>query len=176
MNISSALKHLPASTSQEQLHAAIDEACANDEVDGVLVQLPLPPHLNEFDVMERLDPRKDVDGFHPLNMGRMLARNAPPRFVPATALGCMQLLKMYNISVTVRCMQVLCHGPVGIVWIMSWGSCRAQVSRSHLPLAGIKPKMGTSVHDLLCIHCRRFFHVMWMILSAAAEEACGGRR
>lgn len=103
MNISSTLKHLPASASQEDLHAAIDEACADSAVDGVLVQLPLPPHLNEYDVMERLDPQKDVDGFHPLNMGRMLARNAPPRFVPATALGCMQLLNMYNISVTVRC-------------------------------------------------------------------------
>lgn len=102
MRIASTLKHLPESITQEELHSAIDEACADDAIDGVLIQLPLPPHLNEYDVMERLNPRKDVDGFHPVNMGRMLARNAPPRFVPATALGCMQLLQRYNISVTVR--------------------------------------------------------------------------
>lgn len=102
MHVTSTVVRLPSSVDQKELHAAIDAACANPEIDGVLVQLPLPPHLNEYDVMERVDPRKDVDGFHPLNMGRMLARNAPPRFVPATALGCMQLLKRYNISVTVR--------------------------------------------------------------------------
>lgn len=99
MQVSSQVVRLPASVGQEELFAAIDAACASSEVDGVLVQLPLPPHLNEYDVMERVDPRKDVDGFHPLNMGRMLARNAPPRFVPATALGCMQLLKRHGICV-----------------------------------------------------------------------------
>eukprot|EP00892_Ulva_mutabilis_P008712 jgi/Ulvmu1/6212/UM028_0068.1 len=99
MRIASTLKHLSETVTQDELHAAIDDACADDAVDGVLIQLPLPPHLNEYDVMERLNPRKDVDGFHPINMGRMLARNAPPRFVPATALGCMQLLKRYEISV-----------------------------------------------------------------------------
>lgn len=102
MQVSSQVVRLPASVGQEELFAAIDAACASSEVDGVLVQLPLPSHLNEYDVMERVDPRKDVDGFHPLNMGRMLARNAPPRFVPATALGCMQLLKRYGICVQVR--------------------------------------------------------------------------
>lgn len=108
MQIFSMLKQLPACATQAELHAAIDDACSDDLIDGVLVQLPLPPHLNEYDVMERLNPRKDVDGFHPLNMGRMLARNAPPRFVPATALGCMQLLKAYNISVNVRCLCIEC--------------------------------------------------------------------
>ena len=101
MNVSSKVVRLESTVEQEELNAAIDSACADPEVDGVLVQLPLPPHLNEYDVMERVDPRKDVDGFHPLNMGRMLARNAPPRFVPATALGCMQLLNRYGVSVTV---------------------------------------------------------------------------
>jgi methylenetetrahydrofolate dehydrogenase (NADP+) / methenyltetrahydrofolate cyclohydrolase len=102
MNVASKVVRLPSSVGQDELHAAIDAACVDPEVDGVLVQLPLPPHLNEYDVMERVNPKKDVDGFHPLNMGRMLARNVPPRFVPATALGCMQLLQRYNISVTVR--------------------------------------------------------------------------
>jgi 5,10-methylene-tetrahydrofolate dehydrogenase/methenyl tetrahydrofolate cyclohydrolase len=93
---------LPATCTQAALHAAVDRACASLAVDGVLVQLPLPPHLDEFAVMERLSPRKDVDGFHPLNMGRMRARGAPPRFVPATALGCMELLERYRLDVRVR--------------------------------------------------------------------------
>lgn len=116
MHVSSKVVRLPSSVDQEELHAAIDAACEDPEIDGVLVQLPLPPHLNEYDVMERVDPRKDVDGFHPLNMGRMLARNAPPRFVPATALGCMQLLKRYAISVTVcfHCLSILLF----LVWRM----------------------------------------------------------
>jgi hypothetical protein len=101
MGMSSRVVRLPATATQADLHKAIDDACHDGSIDGVLVQLPLPPHLDEFAIMERIDPRKDVDGFHPLNMGRMIARGAAPRFVPATALGCIQLLKRYNIDVKV---------------------------------------------------------------------------
>ncbi len=61
--------HLPESVSQSQLEAAVSHACSDVRVDGVLIQLPLPRHLSEEAVMEVLDPKKDVDGFHPLNMG-----------------------------------------------------------------------------------------------------------
>lgn len=60
---------LPDSVSQADLQACVSEVSADRAIDGVLVQLPLPPHLDEEAVMEALDPRKDVDGFHPLNMG-----------------------------------------------------------------------------------------------------------
>ena len=88
--------------SQAELLAAVEASCGDDSVDGVLVQLPLPEHLDEETVMESLDPRKDVDGFHPLNIGRMLARGIPPRFVPATPLGCMELLERCNVTIAVR--------------------------------------------------------------------------
>ena len=101
MSISSSVVRLPVDATQDDINSAIDRVCADASVDGVLVQLPLPPHLDEFAVMERLDPKKDVDGFHPLNMGRMLARGMPPRFVPATALGCMQLLRRYGVDIKV---------------------------------------------------------------------------
>ncbi len=61
--------HLPDSVSQAQLEAAVQRLCSDPHVDGVLIQLPLPNHLCEEEVMEHIDPRKDVDGFHPLNMG-----------------------------------------------------------------------------------------------------------
>ena len=102
MGVKSHVQRLSEDCTQDDLHAAIDASNASRHIDAILVQLPLPPHLNEFLVMERLDPKKDVDGFHPLNMGRMLARGVPPRFVPATALGCMELLERYQLDVTVR--------------------------------------------------------------------------
>lgn len=100
MDIKCEVMRLPASVSQDKLQAAVEGACSNAHVDGVLVQLPLPPHLDEEHIIERIDARKDVDGFHPLNMGRVLARDIPPRFVPATALGCTELLERFSIPVT----------------------------------------------------------------------------
>ncbi|GLC33836.1 hypothetical protein PLESTB_000510100 [Pleodorina starrii] len=91
--------HLPDSVSQAQLEAAVSHACADCRVDGVLIQLPLPRHLSEEAVMEVLDPRKDVDGFHPINMGRMLMRGRGVRLVPATPLGCIELLRRSGVEV-----------------------------------------------------------------------------
>ena len=101
MRIQSIKVQLSESCTQEELNAAVEAACADTSIDGVLVQLPLPAHLDEVAVMERLNPQKDVDGFHPLNMGRMLARGVPPRFVPATALGVTELLARNSIDVKV---------------------------------------------------------------------------
>lgn len=63
------IHHLPDTVSQVELERAVSAVCEDPSVDGVLVQLPLPRHLDEEKVMEHLDPKKDVDGFHPLNMG-----------------------------------------------------------------------------------------------------------
>ena len=63
------VRQLSASVTQRQLEAAVGALCADPRIDGVLVQLPLPPHIDEEAVIERFDPAKDVDGFHPLNMG-----------------------------------------------------------------------------------------------------------
>eukprot|EP00878_Enallax_costatus_P015476 GHUV01016211.1.p1 GENE.GHUV01016211.1~~GHUV01016211.1.p1 ORF type:complete len:429 (+),score=117.17 GHUV01016211.1:214-1500(+) len=99
--------HLPDSISQQQLQEAVGQVAADPAVDGVLVQLPLPRHLDEERVMEFLDPRKDVDGFHPLNMGRMLMRGRARRFVPATPLGVVELLARSGVSVSGKTAVVL---------------------------------------------------------------------
>ncbi|HEY7902856.1 MAG TPA: bifunctional methylenetetrahydrofolate dehydrogenase/methenyltetrahydrofolate cyclohydrolase FolD [Casimicrobiaceae bacterium] len=81
---------LPATTSERELLDLIDALNADRQVSGVLVQLPLPAHIDAERVTERLDPRKDVDGFHPYNIGRLVLKR--PALRPCTPWGCMQLL------------------------------------------------------------------------------------
>ena len=82
---------LPADTSQADLIALVDQLNADPAVDGILVQLPLPDHIDERVVTTRIDPDKDVDGFHPVNAGRLAT--GLYGFVPCTPLGCLMLLK-----------------------------------------------------------------------------------
>jgi methylenetetrahydrofolate dehydrogenase (NADP+)/methenyltetrahydrofolate cyclohydrolase len=82
---------LPASTSQDELLALIDKLNEDPEIDGILVQLPLPKHIDSETVIERIRPDKDVDGFHPYNIGRLALRM--PTLRPCTPRGVMTLLK-----------------------------------------------------------------------------------
>ena len=84
---------LPESTTQGELMALVDELNANPEVDGILVQLPLPAHLSSQPVLERILPHKDVDGFHPYNVGRLAVKM--PLMRPCTPKGVMTLLEAY---------------------------------------------------------------------------------
>jgi len=86
---------LPADTSEEELLATIAEVNADDEVDGLLVQLPLPAHIDENRVIEAIAPEKDVDGIHPVNAGRLYLGR--PTLVPGTPLGIMRMLDEYEI-------------------------------------------------------------------------------
>ena len=83
-------RRLPASVSQEELLGAVSELNRDDRFHGILVQLPLPDHIDEDAVVWSVDPAKDVDGLHPFNMGLLLA--GKPRFVPATPLGVQRML------------------------------------------------------------------------------------
>jgi len=82
--------NLPESTSEADLLALIDRLNQNDKIHGILVQLPLPQHLDEARILQSVDPDKDADGFHPLNQGRLLAGLPGPR--PCTPLGLIRLL------------------------------------------------------------------------------------
>jgi len=86
---------LPADLSEEELLATIAELNSDDAVDGLLVQLPLPDHLDENRVIEAISPAKDVDGIHPLNAGRLYLGR--PTLVPGTPLGIMRMLDEYEI-------------------------------------------------------------------------------
>ena len=89
---------LPESTTQEELNLLIDQLNEDSLVHGILVQLPLPRHLDEEQVVLRIKPQKDVDAFHPYNVGRITIGN--PRFLPCTPAGVMELLHRYDINVS----------------------------------------------------------------------------
>lgn len=82
---------VPAATSESALLAIVDELNRREDVDGILVQLPLPPHIDSGRIIEAIDPAKDVDGFHPINVGRLAS--GQPALVPCTPLGCIILAK-----------------------------------------------------------------------------------
>lgn len=87
---------LPADTTQEELLACIKTLNRDDGVDGILVQLPLPGHLDGAQVLRAIDPKKDVDAFHPENVGRLLL--GQPRYLPCTPAGILALLRAYAID------------------------------------------------------------------------------
>ena len=88
--------HLPAETSEADLLALVAELNVDDSVDGILVQLPLPSHVDERRVLRSVAPVKDVDGFHPASAGQLYLDE--PTFVPATPLGIMALLEEYGVA------------------------------------------------------------------------------
>jgi methylenetetrahydrofolate dehydrogenase (NADP+)/methenyltetrahydrofolate cyclohydrolase len=93
----SVVRHLPKDTPQEDALAEIDALNADEAIDGILVQLPLPEHLDTEAVQSRIELEKDVDGFHPANLGRLFAGTGP-LFVPCTPLGCMHMIDSTGVD------------------------------------------------------------------------------
>jgi methylenetetrahydrofolate dehydrogenase (NADP+) / methenyltetrahydrofolate cyclohydrolase len=91
LGLHSVKKELPADTTQEELLTLVGELNADPAVHGILVQSPPPPQIDEAAIVRAIDPRKDVDGFHPVNVAK-LAMEDPTGFVPCTPLGCIRLL------------------------------------------------------------------------------------
>ncbi|MDQ3179055.1 MAG: bifunctional 5,10-methylenetetrahydrofolate dehydrogenase/5,10-methenyltetrahydrofolate cyclohydrolase [Acidobacteriota bacterium] len=91
-------RHLPAETTQTELSNLVNELNNRDDVDGILVQLPLPKQINEKEILEAINPAKDVDGFHPINVGRLASgQNA---LTPCTPAGVIEILKYYDIEIS----------------------------------------------------------------------------
>jgi methylenetetrahydrofolate dehydrogenase (NADP+)/methenyltetrahydrofolate cyclohydrolase len=96
LGFKSTLVRYEDNVSEEELLACVDRLNKDDDVDGFIVQLPLPKHISEDKIIEAIDYRKDVDGFHPVNVGRMAL--GLPCFLSATPSGILELLKRYNIE------------------------------------------------------------------------------
>ncbi len=90
-------RHMPAETTEEELLAVVNELNDNDDVDGILIQLPLPSHIDESRILEAIDPKKDVDGFHPINVGRL--SQGRRTLAPCTPTGVIQILKRSGIEI-----------------------------------------------------------------------------
>ncbi len=111
IGIDSYAHDLPADTTQDSLLKLIDELNADSKVDGILVQLPLPAHLDATQILERINPEKDVDGFHPYNVGRLAQRI--PTLRPCTPAGVMTLLQ--TTGQTIKGMHAVIVGSSNIV-------------------------------------------------------------
>ena len=89
---------LPADASQQEVEGLVRDLNANPAVNGILVQLPLPKHLNEEAILGAISLEKDVDGFHPVNIGRLVMKGRQPLFIPCTPKGCMELLRRTGVK------------------------------------------------------------------------------
>ena len=105
VGFTSTLIHLDENISEKELLQEIEKLNSNNEIDGYIVQLPLPKHIDEQKVLMAVDPNKDVDGFHPTNVGKMTLEL--PTFLPATPFGILELLERYNIETSGKNVVVL---------------------------------------------------------------------
>lgn len=90
--------NLPATSTQEEVEELVRELNADPRVNGILVQLPLPSHLDEEAVLRSINIEKDVDGFHPINIGRLAQKGRDPLFVPCTPYGCIYMLEKLGVK------------------------------------------------------------------------------
>ncbi len=133
--ILSTLLELPESTSQETLLAHIHELNQNPHIDGILIQLPLPLHIHDPIVMSAIDPNKDVDGFHPLNVGKMLL-GEETGLLPCTPNGIKTLLQRHHIPISGKRVVIVGRSnivgkPLAAILMQKKTNCNATVTIAH---------------------------------------------
>jgi 5,10-methylene-tetrahydrofolate dehydrogenase/methenyl tetrahydrofolate cyclohydrolase len=99
LGMGSISEHLPADATQEQVDALVKKLNADPKVSGILVQLPMPAHIDEERVLSLISIEKDVDGFSPINIGRLAQKGRKPLFVPCTPYGCIYLLEQAGVKI-----------------------------------------------------------------------------
>jgi methylenetetrahydrofolate dehydrogenase (NADP+)/methenyltetrahydrofolate cyclohydrolase len=99
LGMGSISEHLPANATQEEVETLVKRLNADKTVNGILVQLPMPSHINEERVLSLINIEKDVDGFSPLNIGRLAQKGREPLFVPCTPYGCIYLLEKAGVKI-----------------------------------------------------------------------------
>jgi methylenetetrahydrofolate dehydrogenase (NADP+)/methenyltetrahydrofolate cyclohydrolase len=139
---------MPATISQDNILKTIDMMNQNPNIDGILVQLPLPSHIDTTVILEAIDPKKDVDGFHPFNVGRV--RAGLDGFIPATPYGIMELLKEYDIDVKGKDVCVVgASNIVGKPLATLMLNANATVDICHIFTKDLKAH--TSKADIVCV-------------------------
>lgn len=133
VGIRSLFYHLPQDVSEEKLLGLIYELNMDEEVDGILVQLPLPKHIDQTKVILSISPEKDVDGFHPENMGKLVAQ-IEDGFIPCTPLGIDIMLKHYGIDVKGKDVTIVGAGfivgrPLSL--LMLWRNATVSICHIH---------------------------------------------
>lgn len=148
VGVKSIRKDLPADISQEELYAVIDELNADPTCTGYIVQLPLPRHLNENAVLERIDPAKDADGLHPVNLGKLVLNEPAP--LPCTPNGAIHLLKRFGVETAGKKVVVIGRGvtvgrPIGLM--LTRKSENATVTLCHTGTQDLKAE--TTAADII---------------------------
>jgi len=143
----STLVHIDATTSEEYLLNKIDELNNDDAIDGFIVQLPLPKHIDEAKVTLAVSPRKDVDGFHPENIGKMCLNL--PTFLPATPNGVLEMLKRYSIETSGKhCVVIgrshIVGSPMSILMARNGNPGNATVTLTHSRTSNLKEICATA--------------------------------
>ncbi len=157
----SELLRLPASTSQEELLALIDELNARDDVDGILVQLPLPQQIDEDTVTERILPTKDVDGFHPYNIGRLVLRQ--PLLRPCTPRGVMTMLAHTGIDLVGKDAVIVGQSNiVGRPMFLELLMARCTVTVCHSKTKDLAGKLGAADIVVAAVGVPRFVKAEWV--------------
>jgi 5,10-methylene-tetrahydrofolate dehydrogenase/methenyl tetrahydrofolate cyclohydrolase len=105
-------QHLPGGATQEQVETLVKQLNADPKVSGILVQLPMPAHINEERVLSLISIEKDVDGFSPINIGRLAQKGREPLFVPCTPYGCIYLLEQAGVKIEGANAVVLGHSNI----------------------------------------------------------------
>lgn len=139
IGVRSIRKDLPADITQEELFAVIDELNADPECTGYIVQLPLPKHLDENAVLERIDPDKDADGLHPVNLGKLVLNEPAP--LPCTPRGAIALLERFGVPTAGKKVVVIGRGvtvgrPIGLM--LTRRKENATVTLCHTGTADLK--------------------------------------
>ena len=140
IGIESIGRTLPATATQRDVEAVVDELNADPAVHAILVQLPLPAGMNEEEVLLRIDPRKDADGLHPVNLGKMLLGAPGP--LPCTPVGIIELLAAYEVPVEGRHVVIVGRGttigrPLSVLLSSRRPGCNAAVTQVHTGVASI---------------------------------------
>jgi methylenetetrahydrofolate dehydrogenase (NADP+)/methenyltetrahydrofolate cyclohydrolase len=139
---------LPAETTEAELLALIEQLNTDPLVDGILVQLPLPKHLDSDKLLERIDPAKDVDGFHPFNFGRLAQRR--PLLRPCTPAGVMTLLSKTGINLRgLHACVVGASNIVGVPMMLELLNERATVTICHSATTNLQEEVGRA--DLVVV-------------------------
>jgi methylenetetrahydrofolate dehydrogenase (NADP+)/methenyltetrahydrofolate cyclohydrolase len=138
VGFSSTLIRFESDVAENILLQKIAELNNDDTIDGILVQLPLPKHISEAKVIETISPKKDVDGFHPINAGKLV--QGLPTFIPATPYGIMLMLEYYNIPTKGKHAVVIGRSnivgrPMSILLSSNhpYGNCTVTICHSHTP-------------------------------------------
>ncbi|ERN02178.1 hypothetical protein AMTRI_Chr02g223090 [Amborella trichopoda] len=129
---------LPEDVSEEEVIRKVHEFNADPDVHGILVQLPLPNHINEEKVLSEISIEKDVDGFHPLNIGKLAMKGREPLFLPCTPKGCLELLSRSGVSVKNKKAVVVGRSnivglPVALLLLKADATVTIVHSRTHNP-------------------------------------------